>query len=52
MTTSAAAASSRALGEAWERELGRYHDQLSASGKAWLVKVRRTLARVFKENAA
>lgn len=39
MTTSASAAGSRALGEAWERELGRYHDQLSASGKAWLTKV-------------
>ena len=39
MTTSAAAASSRALGEAWERELERYHQVLTASGKAWLTKV-------------
>ena len=39
MTTSASAAGSRALGEAWERELERYHQVLTASGKAWLVKV-------------
>jgi hypothetical protein len=38
-TTSASAASSRALGEAWERTLEAYHGILSSTGKAWLTKV-------------
>lgn len=33
------AASSRALGEAWEREVERYHEVLLASRLAWLTKV-------------